>query len=81
VKDLKLMSEYSDLLPQERIAKYRTMAANARESADNAAAAEVKDAYTAIAMTWEAMAIEFERAHDGLMVSREPAHRVGAVHR
>ncbi len=54
--------EFLSDLPEERFAKYRTLAAQARNAAHNAVSREVREAYMSIATAWETMAIEFEHA-------------------
>ena len=54
------MADYLTDLPDERVAKYRFMATRAREFANVAQAPDVRDAYVAIAMAWEVMAIELQ---------------------
>ncbi len=54
------MEQYLTDLPEERIAKYRSMAATARESAFNATSQEVIDIFMAVATAWEALAVELE---------------------
>ncbi len=54
--------EFLSDLPEERFAKYRTLAAQARNAAHNAVSREAREAYMSIATAWETMAIEFEHA-------------------
>ncbi len=56
--------EYLTDSPDERIAKYRSMAAEARESAYNAKTQESCDAYMAIAAAWDDMAVELQHAEE-----------------
>jgi hypothetical protein len=54
------MGQFLTDLPEERIAKYRLMAAHAHESARTAISPEVRSAYTAMAATWEVLIKEYE---------------------
>ena len=47
-------------LPEERIAKYRLMAAQARKAARNAKTSELSEGYMAMAAAWEAMAVDLQ---------------------
>ena len=58
--DTRHMGQAVTDLPEKRIAKYRHMAADARESATKAKTREVKDAYNSIASVWEALAVELQ---------------------
>jgi hypothetical protein len=56
------MGLYLTDLPEERIAKYRHNAADARESAYNAQTIENSNAYMELAAAWEAMAVDLEHS-------------------
>jgi hypothetical protein len=56
------MGLYLTDLPEERIAKYRRKAADARESAYNAQTIENSNAYMELAAAWEAMAVDLEHS-------------------
>ena len=58
------MNQYLTDLPEERIAKYRLMAANAREAAHNSTTPEAAEIYIAIATAWETMAVEMQHIED-----------------
>ena len=58
--------EYLTDLPEERFAKYRWLAAHARNAAHNAVTPEAREAYMSIATAWETMAAEFEHARQHL---------------
>ena len=62
-------------LPEERIAKYRLLAAQARRAAYNSKTQEANNAYMAIATAWETMAIEFEHARQHLADIRHKPKR------
>jgi hypothetical protein len=55
------VTEYSDLPPRERVAKYRERAVNARKLAQRVQDEQVKRSYTLIAERWEEMARDTER--------------------
>ncbi len=58
------MGQYLTDWPEERIAKYRRMAADARESAYNARTIEICNAYMDLATAWETMAVDLEHAEE-----------------
>ena len=58
------VGQYLTDLPEERIANYRLMAANAREAAHNSKTSEAAEIYMAIATAWETMAVEMEHIQD-----------------
>ena len=60
------VGQYLTDLPEERIARYRLMGANARKCAEDAISPEVREAYTAVARSWETMATEYERTQDAI---------------
>jgi hypothetical protein len=76
--DPKEMGQYLTDLPEERIAKFRLMAAHARQCGDNARSPEVANAHIAIAMAWETMAVEYERTHDAISPSRRSPPQAAA---
>ncbi len=55
------MGQYLTDLPEERLAKYRLMAAHAHESARAAESPEARNAFIAIASSWDSLAEEMER--------------------
>ena len=55
-----IVGPYLTDLPEERIARYRLMAANAREAAHNSTTTEAIEIYMAIATAWETMAVELQ---------------------
>ncbi len=55
------VGQYLTDLPEERLAKYRLMAAHAHDAARAAASPEARNAYIAIARSWESLADEMER--------------------
>jgi len=59
-----LGQEYLTNLPEERVAKYRLMAANARERALNSTTPEATEIYMAVATAWEAMAVELQHTEE-----------------
>jgi hypothetical protein len=58
---LGLVTEYSDLAPRERAAKYRELAAEASKEAERAKDRQLKEAYIVVAESWEEMARDVER--------------------
>ena len=58
--------EYLTNLPEERVAKYRLMAANAREQAHNSKTPEATEIYMAMATAWETMAVEMQHAQEAM---------------
>ena len=70
-----LGQEYLTDLPEERIAKYRLMAANARAQAHNSTTQEATEMYMATAAALEAMAVELQHAQEAMqsLVSQRPA--------
>ena len=56
------MAQYLADLPEERIAKYRLMAATARNAAFNCKSAEAVEMYMAVASAWDVIAAELD--HD-----------------
>ena len=69
-----LGQEYLTNLPEERVAKYRLMAANAREQAHNSKTAEAIEIYMAVAAAWETMAVELQHAQEALeRLAQRPA--------
>jgi hypothetical protein len=69
-----LGQQYLTALPEERVAKYRLMAANAREQAHNSKTAEAIEIYMAVAAAWETMAVELQHAEEALQrVAQRPA--------
>ena len=58
------MGQYLTDLPEERIAKYRRMATEARESARKAQTTETSNAYMDLATAWETMAVDLEHAEE-----------------
>jgi hypothetical protein len=61
-----LGQEYLTNLPEERVAKYRLMAAKAREQAHNSKTAEAIEIYMAVATAWETMAVELQHAQEAM---------------
>jgi hypothetical protein len=51
-------------LPEQRLAKYRRMAAQTRESAYNSRTTENRDAYMDLATAWETMAVDLEHTEE-----------------
>ena len=51
-------------LPEERIAKYGLMAAQARKAAHNAKTSELREGYMAMAAAWEAMAVDLHHVEE-----------------
>jgi hypothetical protein len=72
-----LGQEYPTELPEERIAKYRLMAANAREQAHNSTTQEATEIYMAIATAWETMAVEMQHAQEAFqrLFSKRPTSK------
>ena len=56
--------EYLTDLPEERIAKYRMLAAQARKAAHNAKTSEISEAYMAVATAWETMALDLQHVEE-----------------
>ena len=54
------VGNYLTDLPEERIVKYRLMAATARDAAHNCKTTEAIEIYMAIASAWETMAVELQ---------------------
>ena len=73
--DPKPMGQFLTDLPEERIAKYRLLAAHAHESARTAKSPEVKTAYMTMAVAWETLISEYERALDGMRSHTSPEPR------
>ena len=59
-----MQEEYLTDLPEERIAKYRLMAAQARNAAYNSKTQEFNDAYMAVATAWETMAVDLQHVEE-----------------
>jgi hypothetical protein len=55
------VGQYLTDMPEERLAKYRLMATHAHESARASITPEARNAYIAIARSWETLAEEVER--------------------
>ena len=58
------MGRYLEDFVQERIAKYRQLGEQARNSALNAKAQEAIDMYMAMAVAWEHLAVELQHLND-----------------
>jgi hypothetical protein len=56
--------EYLTDLPEERIAKYRLLAAQARNAAHNAKTSEISEAYMAVGTAWETMAVDLQHVEE-----------------
>jgi len=55
---------YLTNLPEERMARYRLMAANARDRAHNCKTKEAADTFMAVAAAWETMAVELQHSEE-----------------
>jgi len=58
------VGRYLEEFVQERIAKYRELGEQARNSALNAKAPEAIDMYMAMAAAWEHLAVELQHLND-----------------